>query len=358
MATAINVSALTLNPEEARSFSEFLVEAVLKDPSLRALHSVETGIKMKSQIVLAGQLGKTGLKKDSCTRQTSGESASLTQKYWEPVGIEDTLIHCQDDVNGLFKAYYGQISEYREMYEIEGSDEEVFLAVLLAEAALKTLWRAVWYGNKDVAASGEATAGLADAANVKFYDYIDGIWQQVFDAVTAGDVARITITENAEAAKADQLDLPTNAAKNYLNAMWKKADPRLRADETAKFYVTGELFQNLLDSYEAVNSNYAMTVLENGMSRITYRGKEVINIETIDIVPREDFEATNAGLAYYLPNRALFTTPANIPVGTLNESDFDNIEAFYDRVTRQHYAAYGYSVDAKLLFGHLAVAAY
>ena len=52
MATVIDVSALTLNPEEVRTVGEVIFERVFEDGEIAEYHDVESGIDMQTQIVL------------------------------------------------------------------------------------------------------------------------------------------------------------------------------------------------------------------------------------------------------------------------------------------------------------------
>lgn len=360
MATAVNVSALTLNPKESLDWQSFVLERVFSRPELRRLHGVFTGLTMKEQIVLASQFGKTGVKGDAtCTRKTSGAASTLTQKYWEPKGIEDTIIHCQAEVNGLFKAYYDKIRTYREKYEIEGSDEEVFMSILLIESIQRTIWRAAWFGDTAVAAAGAATAGLLVAGNVKFYDYLDGLWKQIFAAVTATTMKKYAISENGEATKVAQLTLAAGRSVEIFEGVWALADPRLKADGNALFYVSNQIFENYRQYLQGKGENFTIGYTTDGFASLKWNGKDIVNMETIwDLDLQADFVDNTTNKAYYLPNRVLLTIPANVPIGTLNENAFTDLEAWYERKDRTFYMGYGFSLDAKVLEEYMAVAAY
>ena len=360
MASGIDESALTLAAQEVMNTPEFILEKVFNRSALSELHDVQTGIKMKQQIVFASLFGKMGLKGDAtCTRKTSGAKSTLTQKYWEPQGIEDTLIHCNKEIDSLFKAYFSKIRAYRERYEIEGSDLAIFMTILIEEAISRTINRAVWFGDKAVAAAGAGTAGLIDGANSVYYDYFDGLWDQIFAAVTATTVPRVTITQNAQLTLALQLTYAADAAKGYMDAMWAAADPRLKADPTAAFYLSGGLWENYVTSLEKISESYTIETTQSGLMVVTKKGKRVFNMETIwDLDLQADFYDNTVNQAGYLPGRALLTTPANIPVGTMNESDFTDLEIWYEKKDRTNNIGFGFDLDAKLLEEYMMVAAF
>ena len=358
MAT-IDVSGLTLNPKEKQAFSEFVYQLISTKPELKSVHNLVQGITMKEQIVLISQLGMTGLIADDCDRNFSGAGVVLSEKYWEPKGIEDTLEICQKTINGLFKAYYDKITSYKQNYDATGSDEELMLLAMLENSIINTLHRAIWFGDTAVAAADADSAGLISAGNVKFYNYFNGLWKQIFAGVTAGTVLKVAIDENAETTLEDQTTLASGRAKALLNAVYKTAPSVLRTQPDAQFLVSFDLFQNYREYLQEKGENFTIDYTVNGIETLMFQGKKVINMETVwangTVGNFVDNTTNNAG---YLPNRIVFTTPNNIPVGTLNEADFADIESFYVQKDRKSYIGYGLQLDAKLIEEELIVVAY
>lgn len=359
MATAIDISGLTLNPKESSEFQEFVIEKVFERPELKALNNVITGVKMKEQIVLASQLGKSGLKGGACTRVSSGAKSTLTQKYWEPQGIEDTLIHCQADMNALFKAYFDKINLYKEKYEIQGSDQETFLALMYEDTMVRTIYRAAWFADKSVGAATETLAGLKDVENVVFYNYFDGIYAQIFDGVSAGSIERVVIDENSLTTIEAQTTLTEGYAVSLFEKIWKKADSRLKSDMTAQFYVSGDIWENYRQHLISKGENFSIDFTQDGLYTVKWNGKKVINMDSIwDIELQSDFVNNTTENAYFLPNRVILSTPANLPIATMNENDFNEMEVWYEKKERQTYMAYGFSLDSKVVEDYMIVAAY
>jgi hypothetical protein len=362
MANGIDLSGLTLNPIESEEIKDFIIERVFERPEFQALHgSFKTGVTMNEQIVFASQFGKTGIAGTAtCTRKTSGAQSVATQKNWVPAGIEDTLVHCNKELNALFKAYFKKITQYRENYEIEGSDLEIFFVILIEESIVATIWRAVWYADLNIAVSGAGTAGLISAGDVKFYDYFDGLWEQIFDAVGGATLSRFTIALNAEITKPAQLALTTDLAKDtYFEGVLALADPRLKSHPDAKIYVSGEIWENYRQSLQSIGENFTITLTEEGFRELKWNRYPVINMETIwDLDTREDAEDNSTNNAFDNPNRIVFTIPENIPIATLNESDFDELEIWYEKKERENNIAYGFSLDSKLLEEYMMVVGY
>lgn len=361
MASGLDTSLLVMNPIEVQDLEKFIIEKTFMRPDLMQIHGIQTGVKMKEQIVFASQFGKTGIAADgSCSRKTSGANSILSQKYWDPAGIEDTMILCNKELNALFKAYFGKIAKYKDTYEIEGSDIEVFFSILLMEAMQNTIWRAAWFGDVNTAAAGAGTAGVVAAGDVKFYDYFDGLWAQIFDGVVAATVPRITIAENSTVtSKADQLALAAGKSVEYLRAVHTDADTRLRNADGAQFLVSREIFDNYREYLLDKGVVYDINILQNGLQALKFDGYDVVNMETIwSGESREDFVNNTTDAVYDLPHRIAFTVPENIPVGTLNEEDFTELEIWYEKKERENNIAYGFTLDSKLLEEYMTAVAY
>lgn len=360
MATTFDISGLTLNPEEKKAFAEFIVEQSLSMPLMTAIHDIRNGITVDERIVLAGLMGKSGLKgTGGCTPQSSGAKATMSQKTWTPKLIEDRLEHCQAEIDALFKAYYTKIRNAEQLFDISGTDEQKFVAMLLSETIQHTVMRAAWLGNTGVAVSGAGDSGLISAANVKFYDYIDGIWDQIFTGVTAGDIAKVTIDKNALPTKAAQVALDTDEAYLLLEAMWAASDSRLREDMNSFFMVSNSLWENYRKFLITKSQAFSIEITQNGLQVLKFNGRNVINMQNVwdkDILA--DFESDSTNHAYDLPNRAVFTTKENIPIGFLNENDLKNIKFWYSEDDKVNRFEYGFKVDAKVVEEYKITVAY
>lgn len=359
MASKIDVTGLTLNPLEQAEFQKFVFERTIAKDILSKFHAVWTAVKMKEQIVFAGRLSKVGIKDSTCARPNSGATAALTQKYWEPRSVGDTLIHCQKDVDSLFKAYYTKMQKYNDMYEITGSDEYKFMAAVFEDAINEALYRLIWFGDPDVAAAGAAAEGVILAADVKYYDSVFGLWKRIFAAVTATDVKRYTITENTLATTTLQLTLAAGRSVEIFEAMWALADPRLKSDTNRMLMVNNAIWENYRKYLQSKGENFSIEYTLEGFQTLKWNGIPIVNMETIwDLPLQADFVNDTTSNKYFLPNRALLTVPANIPLATLNENDFTQMESWYNQDDRVNKMAFGFTLDTQILEGYMAVTAY
>jgi hypothetical protein len=358
MATPFTDSALALNPVEQEDAKKFIYELLWQQPELAKNHAIYAGVKMKEQIVFASAINKAGIKDTGTSRPNSGAKSVLTQTYVEPQNIGDTMIYTPIEINALLKAQRNTLTKYTDQYNMNGSLEKLLVVDQLLGAAKLSMNKLIWLGQKNIAVSGAAAAGLKAAGDVKYYDAIDGIWYKAYAAVTAATLSRFTITKNAALSFALQA-LAADEALTIFEGVWAKADPRLKSDPSKVMFVTNTIFENYRQSLQTKGTPYDVTLTTDGFRELKWNGTTIRNMETLwDLHIQGDFEQLNTGLAYDKPHRVLLTVPANIPVATLNNGDIDSVESFVDPITRNHYMAFGFTLDALLLEGYMAVAAY
>lgn len=365
MAHVMDISALTLNPKEETTFqniNKYLAALTYMREEINALHAIDTGITMKQQIVIPGLLGKSGLKgAANCDRQESGARSVLSQKYWEPVTIEDTFKMCpKAELDPLFKQHFDKIQNYRDIYEFVGAkDEQIFIGILLEEAIRSAIWRAAWLGDKDVAVATAGVAGLKSANDVKFYNYFDGFLKQIITGVGASSIPYYKIDENDAATVDLQRTLAADRAVEIFSAVKANADIRLKGDKNAAFYVNDYIFDNYKASLRKAGENFTIDYTMDGIGELRWDGNRVINCESMfGLANRTDFVNNTTDNAYRLPNFVIFSTPENLRLGTVNENDFSELESWYNQDERKHKIAYGLTLDAKLIQEHLVSAAY
>ena len=355
----MDLALLTFNAKEEPDFAKFISERMFEQAALETMHGpIMTGLTMSQQIVFASAFGLSGIADANCTRPESGAKSIFTEKFWAPKAIGDTFPICQADYNQLFKAYFDKITSYKERFEIEGSDENLFLAAKISEAVALMLRRLIWFGDTAVAAADADDAGLKVAGNVKFFSPLDGLWKQIFAEATAATLQKVAISENSQVTTALQLTLAAGRSVELFESIWAVADDRLKADPTGKFYVSGALFENYRQWLQSQSLPFNPTLTTDGMPSLMWNGHEIVNMSSIWGINLNYFTNNTTDNASWLPNRILFTVPANIPVGTLNDGDFTELESWYERKERKNYTAYGFTLDAKFLEGYMAVTAY
>lgn len=356
MASTLDLSGLTLNPQEVEDVAQAIFEAVYVKGRLSDYHDVRNGIQMKTQIPIFGLMGLVGKLDTGCGVNAATNQISTSQKYWEPKMIGFRLTHCQNDIDELYKMWKKSMIAKGVWEQIENGQIQ-FMTDRTLDAALESQLLLSSFGDT---AAGNVTADggvITDGVDKTFFTPIDGLWKQIFTGVTAGDITKVAISENSAVSYALQDALSADKAYTTLNSMYNKADSRLVSDPAIKFQVTRSLYDNLQDYLESKSLSAGfLERTENGKgSGLTYRG--------IPIVIRYDWDRNiraymDNGTTYDLPHRAILTPIANIPIGTSDEESLSSLDMFYDKTAREHYTDVDYRFDIKLLEEYKIVVAY
>lgn len=356
---------LTWNGKEAMGLSEAIYEKAFMDVKnpLSNLHTIVPGIKAKQQIPFLGQLGLVGKKKTACDVTPNSGGVTSTEKFWQPAFVSDRLSECFDTYKASFFTW--ALGNNLKKEDLEGTDVSNFLETVYGQAIAESVWRNVWFGDTaadDSSAGGHLTTGTDEA----FFTPIDGIWKQIFTAVTGDSTLKISTTAGARittlnaassySAQAFQsADLTNKTATNLFQELKFGADMRLRDDPSGFIMCT----QSIMDQYEKERSSQnlesGITILENGLGTVKVGGITVISVPFWDRYINAYF---NTGAKWYLPHRAVYTTKANIPVGVEEEGSMANIDAFTDKVNKKYILDFAYNIDAKLLENYMAKFAY
>jgi len=353
MAYNIDYSALTLNPEEARSVNEEIFKEFEFSPELVNVHDIQTGVVMDTFIPILGTLGLVGkASQGGCASNDITDQIPVSQKKWEPKLIDGRMTICRDQIPALLKLW-GLGTKAAAIWEDATSEEITFIQTVLLDAIKKSIIRHAEFGDKlaDTVTNG---GNLTDGTDKTYFNVINGMWTQIFADQAGSAVShRYTITENGEATKVAQLTLATDRALKVFRDLYENIDPRAFGTDL-KFQVTRSLMNNWEAFMEDKSQAFETIRTEDGNSKKSYRG--------IPIEVRYDWDTTIAtyydqGDTYYLPHRAILAATSNIPIGTSDTESFSELTSIYDQVTKKHYMDFAYRLDQKnLLEENLAVA--
>lgn len=218
----------------------------------------------------------------------------------------------------------------------------------------ETLPVKIWFS--DTAADTIANGGiLANGTDKTLYNTFDGLFKQVFAEITSGSDYHVDISANDGASYAAQA-LADDAGLSILEGMRDAADERLLEDPDAKFYVTRSIADNYRKTIRSRTLGAGFVErTEDGIPMLFFDG---IPVEVMYVWDRHIKAIQDNGTVWNLPHRALLTTPGNIPVGTLADEDFEEIDSFYDKTLKSNIMDVALSIDAKFLEDYMAVAAY
>lgn len=350
-----DLSNLSFNGREVEQLSEGIFERVFQNPQLNEFHEVKTGIKAKQQIGLFGLLGMVGTTgAAACEPTVATNQITPTQKTWDPNQIEVRLTQCIKTLLPSFIEWASKNGVNKP--DMIGSAWLMFIEERLVTSMEDALLRHAWFGDTDAAHTDDSPAGLlTPGLSIHFFDAFDGLWKQIFDAVTADSDRLVAITENALGTTALQLALGASTAIDTFRSMLNNADMRLRNAQEKVFVVSQTLFDNYATYLESQSFDASFLRLESGFEILKYRNIDVIPFDFWDrnIVANE-----NSGTVLYRPHRAILTIPENLQLGVEDESSFSTFEIWYERKEKTNYIDAEFSLDSKMIENYMFQTAY
>lgn len=351
MATKIDVSGLTLNTKEAEELSQLISQRIFVDTPLAKVHNIQTGIQMAQQIVFVDNLDVGGEALTNCT-PAEQDGLTMTEKAWAPALIAGRFSHCANDLNVLLKIFAKAKRVEPDFYDRIDSQEMALLMAKITDALRVSISAKAWLGDSAAAVVGGGGVFTVAGFNAGLWTQVNGLWKQIF---ADGNIPRYTISKNAEASYAAQ-KLAAGTSETIFRSMYEDADSRLLGAEDAQFLCTRSIWDNHLTFIESKQYNGGIiSRLEDGVTSMSYRGIPIIMMPEWDRTIRK-YQDTTA--KHNIPHRAILTTPGNIPLGTLNEGDLQNLESFYDKKDKTNYVDYGYYLDAVFGESYMASVAY
>lgn len=354
MPTIVDPSALTINEEEIKELGQIIIEEEIINSNLSIYHDIVTGVNVDKQILFASSIGDALTIAENCT-PTAVPQSTLSEKFWRPRILSFRQETCSDQITQNFKPYF-QMKQINPGFYDQISDERwKFAAGIIGNMLWRNLHNLVWFNdlNADTIANG---GSLTNGTNVDLYNHFNGLFVQIFSEVTGSNY--VEITQNAGVSYAAQRLTPQQAF-DYISDVYNAADPRLLMEAN---------FKNAsILATTSVCRPYRQYLRENnlgaGFLEATVNGIPQLKFEGIPVIERPDWDTfinlfLNNGTVWEAPNRIVFTTKDNIPVGTLSTGDFEMFDSFYERYRKANVLDVALSLDAKFLQSYKCVAAY
>lgn len=346
---------LTLGIQEATQESDLIKVNPYLTPDLSRIHGVQTGIINGKYIPILGQFEDIGkLDPGSCGVNSFSDALPVSQKVWDDKLISSRITLCADDIPIRLKFWMEQMKTSKR-WELISAPLQQFILDRAQEAVTRAIIRIAEFGDKSakvVANGGNLTAGT----NIALFTMLNGMWAQIFadDALASPLIYRCVIAENSKATKAEQLALADNTAYETMKAMVVNLPPEAMAGKNG-FQITKSLWDNWVAYIENKSGAYRPELLQDGMTKETFRG--------FPITVRSDWDRLirkyhNLGATYYLPHRAILTDINNIPVGTSDTQSFSSLDSFYDKTDKKHYTDVAWREDCKILLEDSIAVAY
>ena len=317
MASGINVSQFAaFNPIELADIKQVVAERFWTAPEFSKIFTLYDGYDKKTQLVLADELGLSGILDSGAARpESGGMGITLAEKFVNTVLIGDTKIHTQADVNKDFKMVVRKVAkDYNELSE---SDQ---IAIYISEKMLTYMnearYRLAILGDTDAdlnATGGKLVGtyvigGVTYTNNKKHFNALNGVWKQAFVGVSAGKTPKATIAENYLLTKATQLAITDAHAFDAIKAVYDGAAPDLKGNPNAFILATSMVYNGY--------KNYLMTstLSGGGLSQMVIDGVPTPAYAGVPIY--EDQKTSNTIIKYTNIAGITTTTEATGATGT------------------------------------------
>lgn len=348
-------SNLTLNNEEARAENELIKVNPYLTPEVQQVHAVQTGVIMDKYIPILGQIEDIGaVDPGSCGVNAYTTAIPVSQKTWTPKLISARLAICADDLPAKIKFWMEKNIASKRWEDISDPAKQ-FVLDRAQEALTRAIIRVADFG--DTAAEVVGSGGYLTAGTTKsLFTMLDGMWKQIFTdgALPSPLIYRYTIPENTLETKSEQMALASDAAYLAMKALDENLPAEAEAGNNV-YQITKSLWDNWVTYIENKSGAYRPELLQDGMTKETFRGRQIIVRKDWDRLIKKYH---NLGDSYFLPHRAILTDLAIIPVGTSDTESFSSIDAFYDKTDKKHYIDVAWREDMKILLEDSIAVAY
>lgn len=359
MASHLDQSDLTFSGKQITSLKEAFFTATFTNPALSDVFKVVTGIKAKEQIVIFGLLGLVGKKSGTnCAPDTNGSTIPAIEKWWDPEWIEDRFEECFKDLLKKFTAW--GLKNGIDKADLTGTEFALFLEERISQSLAEAIFRIALFGKK-TAANVAGGGVIKDGIDVRFFNPIDGFWEQAFAIVAANSNQRVAIAKNGGASyaaqKFDQTDIDNQVITGVLREMIAAADERLTADPNAQFWVT----KSVADQYKAerlkagANLEIGYTRTEAGMQQFEFDGYTINILSIQDRIIRAYMDN---GTKWNLPHRIFFGLVDDHQLGVEEEGNLTELDPFYDKTSKKYIVDLGFQLDMKIVEDYKNVFAY
>lgn len=302
---------------------EIFTKPYLSSPAINEIFTVRQGIRTDEYLILAGQLEKVLGAMQGC-EPTFTTSGTFSDRKITVGKFGSYMQWCKEDFISTASVLTNDPTWVAD--GLDGYD---------ASAKIRKVWMDNWIEAIKVDIMRIALFGNDVAGTNANYNIIDGLFVKMYDAFASYCVKRVGNSFGNNHATVLAADEALDALRRtHQNApiLLKQIDRMQKV-----FWVTGDVYENLLTSYESKNqgTEVQFKILQDGVSQLFFRGIEVRPLYIADNYLGGD--STNP---WYdsLRNFIIYTPKAsskysNLVFGTERASDLDNIKMWFDQNT-------------------------
>ena len=351
----INFASLTPKNGAVQDLAELIFLELAEDDKLGQLVTFMTRQENGKKLGFVGKAGLLGKKAKSCDPTYAKNLVQASEKTWDIQEWEIAEEICYKELENTIAEHFA--ANGSDMADLTSSEYmEQVVRPLLEQAIRDLIIRLTFFGDK------AAEGTLKDGVDPEYFTLIDGIWKQLFTAVTEGKTTRVNIEANTKTTIAAQYEAmrTPGAATGVLNNLIINTPMKLRTMADRVFIVT-QAFADMLNLDIQENNKGSELQWESifaGIQKATYQGITIIAVPQFDEIIQDYLKNSTNANAYDKPFRVIYGAKGNFRAGTKSAEAVADLKVTFDDVTRKNYLYAADTLGALVLAEEYAAVAY
>jgi hypothetical protein len=267
-------------------------------PAIESLYRVISTVD-KTNIYVPATLSKILRKYTGCGFTAAGGTFAISDKVISTEKIKANVEECVEAFADTI--FYEAVKKGVEIDDISNTVVDDMIKRQFVKGMASDIHRIYWF----------ADANDADSD----WNQFDGLISLFVDASATIGTSCFVDADSTAFETGDAL--ATDGAAGLMKQLWEAQNASLRTMQNKQFYVTYTVYDNLMDTYEDLNSSAGLLRLVNGTNQLTYRGVPVVPVPEWDanLADSTNPHYTGSGLSIG-SNLIVLTTPDNLIIGT------------------------------------------
>ena len=351
----INFESLTPKNGAVQDLAELIFLELQEDDKLGQLVTFMTRQENGKKLGFVGKAGLLGKKAKGCDPEYAKNLVQASEKTWTLEEWEIAEEICYKELENTIAEHFA--ANGSDMADLTSSDYmEKVVRPLLEQAIRDLIVRLVFFG--DTEAEGNLKAGV----DAEYFNLFDGIWKQLFVAVTAGKTTRVSVEANTKTTVAAQYEAmrQPGAATGVLNSLIINTPMKLRTMADRVFIVT-QAFADMLNLDIQENNKGSELQWESifaGIQKSTYQGITLIAVPQFDEIIQDYLANSTNADAYDKPFRVIYGAKGNFRAGTKSAETLADLQITFDKKDRKNYIYAADTLGALVLAEEYAAVAY
>ena len=351
----INFESLTPKNGAVQDLAELIFLELQEDDKLGQLVTFMTRQENGKKLGFVGKAGLLGKKAKGCDPEYAKNLVQASEKTWTLEEWEIAEEICYKELENTIAEHFA--ANGSDMADLTSSDYmEKVVRPLLEQAIRDLIVRLVFFG--DTEAEGNLKAGV----DAEYFNLFDGIWKQLFVAVTAGKTTRVSVEANTKTTVVAQYEAmrQPGAATGVLNSLIINTPMKLRTMADRVFIVT-QAFADMLNLDIQENNKGSKLQWESifaGIQKSTYQGITLIAVPQFDEIIQDYLKNSTNADAYDKPFRVIYGAKGNFRAGTKSAETLADLQITFDKKDRKNYIYAADTLGALVLAEEYAAVAY